>query len=117
MLTAVMGVLVLSLGWNIQADDLTDDPILEYSDSGEVLGEAPEETLAAPEATVTGQVLRIQDFGCGTYVAVTTCPIVGNLPNCNDVPGGGICEGDGECGTDGNLNNCGAFDVYIRSAW
>ena len=28
-----------------------------------------------------------------------------------------LCEGDGECGTDGNANNCGglqAYDVYRR---
>tara|TARA_B100001094_G_scaffold50362_1_gene45857 strand:- start:3601 stop:4065 length:465 start_codon:yes stop_codon:yes gene_type:complete len=40
------------------------------------------------------------DVGCGE--TDTTVPI------------GQICEGDGECGTDDNLNNCHNWDVYMR---
>ena len=43
---------------------------------------------------------------CGNY----------NSRNCyDDVPCGETCEGDGECGTDGNLDNCDIYDVYERS--
>ena len=28
----------------------------------------------------------------------------------------GVCEGDGECQTDRDLNNCNSYDVYVRLA-
>jgi hypothetical protein len=46
-----------------------------------------------------------------------TCPINPNqLPNCDvNVLIGEQCDGgDGVCGTDSDLNNCGGFDVYDR---
>jgi len=57
---------------------------------------------------------------CGLCLrAVTACPdgaIIAQLPQCNAVYAvGDLCEGDGECGTDRTLNNCGInHDVYER---
>lgn len=46
-------------------------------------------------------------------------PEVEALPRCDDgwgPPMGGVCEGDGECNTDPEANNCqpGHWDVYRR---
>lgn len=41
------------------------------------------------------------------------CPLYADLGKCNEqVPMGGLCEGDGEADTDNGLNNCGGYDVY-----
>jgi len=42
------------------------------------------------------------------------CPDDAFLVNCDDtsLSAGDLCEGDGECGTDAALNNCGSADVY-----
>lgn len=56
---------------------------------------------------------------CGNYVPLVIC-VVGqdtNLPACNQVNPGGICEyNDGiHCaGLNSNLNNCGSQDMYLR---
>ena len=43
------------------------------------------------------------------------CPADGDLANCDVVACGELCEGDGECGTDGGLDNCGGgFDIYRK---
>ncbi len=51
-----------------------------------------------------------QDGGvsCGTKL--------GNLPGCDEITVGGICEGDGDCAgdTSNSASNCGVFDVYVR---
>jgi hypothetical protein len=36
------------------------------------------------------------------------------IPLCNAVSAGSFCEGNGECGTNDSLNNCGVYDIYIR---
>ena len=70
--------------------------------------------LPAASAHVTGR-RELQSCGSATFVAASSCSGY-NLRNCyDDVPCGGICEGDGECGTNDNLNNCGSYDVYERS--
>ena len=58
---------------------------------------------------------------CLRLVAESECPsteAVGNeLPNCNNraLAVGGLCEGDGECGTSRTANNCfTAQDIYAR---
>jgi hypothetical protein len=58
---------------------------------------------------------RLQSCGSATFVADSTnCPS-DDLQNCYDsVACGDLCEGDDECGTDGNLDNCGGYDVYRR---
>jgi len=43
-----------------------------------------------------------------------SCPANPDLPNCQVVQCGELCEGDGECGTFGGLNNCGPYDVYRK---
>lgn len=53
---------------------------------------------------------------CGTYEVAEIFP-VGCVqgPNCDEVPPGAFCEGDGECGTDDGLNNCSGTDWYFRT--
>merc|ERR1719454_476749 len=36
--------------------------------------------------------------------------------NCKVAKTGTVCEGEGECGTNNNLNNCGAYDLYHKAA-
>lgn len=53
-------------------------------------------------------------YGCGTYVAASICPIgATDGPNCDKVPAGSFCEGDGECFTS-DVNNCGGFDWFYK---
>jgi len=55
---------------------------------------------------------------CLTPVDESECPQnrdLVSLPKCSeDVPIGLQCDADGECGTDGYLNNCAGYDVYRR---
>jgi len=61
-----------------------------------------------------------QDGGAGSEYS--TCMYGTDCDDCGprteeQLPHGGLqdhdhCEGNGECGTDGNLNNCGAYDIY-----
>ncbi len=63
---------------------------------------------------------------CGTYLSVVSgfCPFdvagCGVGPPCDRVPAGSMCESDGECGLDNELNNCGCIigdeqgDWYLR---
>ena len=46
---------------------------------------------------------------------LSSCPY-GNVDgnSCNNVSIGSYCEGDGECGTDNNANNCNVWDWYKR---
>ena len=37
-----------------------------------------------------------------------------NLPNCLEAGVGEVCEAEGECATDDQLNNCGTYDIYAR---
>ena len=56
---------------------------------------------------------------CGVLHAIEgrDCPplIPSDTDTCDQVPFGALCESDGECGGDKTLNNCGAFDVYLKS--
>lgn len=58
----------------------------------------------------------IKYYGCGSYGVAGLCP-VGPFdgPGCDTVPVGSFCEGDGECGT-ADINNCGSFDWYFKTA-
>ena len=40
------------------------------------------------------------------------CPSSTPSKNCENVATGELCEGDGECGTDPDLDNCNGQDVY-----
>ena len=52
---------------------------------------------------------------CSEPVDPEDCPADGDLANCDVVACGELCEGDGECGTDGGLDNCGGgFDIYRK---
>merc|ERR1719258_695706 len=55
---------------------------------------------------------------CGVLVPVqaSQCPASGNLSNCDYVEFGQLCEGDGECGTAHDLDNCNQYDIYYKSA-
>lgn len=65
------------------------------------------------------EAFSVDPLPCGnalTPVAVSVCPDEPkSMPNCEEVADGELCEGDGECGTDTDLNNCGPYDVYRRS--
>jgi len=39
-----------------------------------------------------------------------------HLPPCDQVNPGQLCEGDQECGTDQDLNNCGWWDIYRKNS-
>ena len=57
------------------------------------------------------------DRVCLQSVPASECPADANIANCySDIPIGGLCEGDGECGTLNSLDNCGVggYDVYRR---
>ena len=63
--------------------------------------------------------------GCTTNYAIDTgaCPFpetnltgYNELPNCTDASVQSLCEGDGECGTSNDLNNCfSGYDVYYKA--
>ena len=64
-----------------------------------------------------GRRRKLQSCGSATFVAISSseCPSNSDLGNCYDsVACGELCEGDDECGTDGNLDNCAGYDVYRR---
>ena len=70
--------------------------------------------LPAALAHITNR-RELQSCGSATFVAAPSYCSNYNSRNCyDDVPCGETCEGDGECGTDGWLNNCGNADVYER---
>ena len=60
---------------------------------------------------------RRLDDCIATAVAASECPPNAQyMANCDDASIGELCEGDGECGTDTNLDNCGSgYDVYRRA--
>jgi len=72
-----------------------------------------EKKVAVPASKASGP--RCDD---GVLVAldVADCPGELNIANCANVGPGELCEGDGECGTDVNLNQCGAYDMYRKEA-
>ena len=46
------------------------------------------------------------------------CPPEGDWPtyaNCADAEVGTLCDGDGECGTDDLIDNCGTYDMYRKA--
>jgi len=63
-----------------------------------------------------GAVAFDELLDCGTLVAASVCPLgAADGPTCDAVPVGSFCEGDGECSTNPNLDNCGGFDWYFKS--
>ena len=54
------------------------------------------------------------EMGCLRAISSSACPSDANLLSCNLAAIGGLCEADGECGTDRRLDNCdpGGWDVY-----
>lgn len=44
------------------------------------------------------------------------CPADPTLPRCSAVAPGELCESDGECGTDADLDNCQSKDIYLKAA-
>ena len=55
---------------------------------------------------------------CGSElvaVGYSECPYDPNIATCDVVACGELCEGDGECGTDINLDNCNyGYDIYRK---
>lgn len=76
--------------------------------------------LVDPDGSSKLSALEVdsQTWSCGSsYTALDVCPILGDGPNCDEVPVGGLCESEGECGTSDNLNNCsGGWDWYVKTA-
>jgi hypothetical protein len=53
---------------------------------------------------------------CGSYQPADVCPLgSSDGPKCDSVPPGSFCEGDGECGTNADLDNCALVDWYLRT--
>ena len=54
------------------------------------------------------------EMGCLRPISSSKCPSDANLLSCDLAAIGGLCEADGECGTDKSLDNCdpGGWDVY-----
>ena len=58
-----------------------------------------------------GSLYDIQPSAC----PFSTADPYAALPNCEVAPNNSFCEGDGECSTNGLLNNCsGIYDVYYK---
>ena len=91
------------------------------ADAAQTAANAAQITANSAEA----EALALSSPGCKTNLALHAgnCPLEGPsasagynaIPNCFDAPMGSFCEGDGECGTDASLDNCGAgFDIYYK---
>ena len=78
--------------------------------------------LARPDRHSRGSTACSNGNTCGRcLLASHTCPAnmsTSYAPKCDhpDVREGDFCEGDGECGTRQDLDNCGRYDVYKRVA-
>jgi hypothetical protein len=79
--------------------------------------------LVASSRVVPHSIAATCDAGaecgkCLQALSPSECPSEPNIADCNSVNIGDLCEGDGECGTNQDLNNCGSggFDVYRREA-
>ncbi|CAK0862216.1 unnamed protein product, partial [Prorocentrum cordatum] len=78
---------------------------------------APGSGLQVTEVEVisTTQAVCADNHGL-TAVGPSLCPDEpGALLGCDDVGPGDLCEGSGECFTDDFLDNCGGYDVYLKS--
>jgi len=78
---------------------------------------------ADPKAPVKPVTTGIEcDKKCGRcFEPATVCKAsmkTAKAPNCASagIKVGDYCEADGECGTNSQLNNCGPYDVYMRTA-
>lgn len=71
-------------------------------------------------AAIAAAAKKKRRCGCLKALSGGECPgimTVSGLPKCDSVGLGSLCDGDGECGTDNELNNCGHYDVYrLQSA-
>jgi hypothetical protein len=67
-------------------------------------------------ACFTAGTLKCDDSVSLTAISPAECPADTNIKKCDEAEGGELCDGDGECGTDPALNNCGAHDVYRKCA-
>ncbi len=92
-----------------QCDDECDG--MEVCISGTICG-----SISTPAYTVvtTPSDDALCDELCLEALPNDFCPSNLILPNCLDVGLGEVCEANGECGTDDELNNCGTYDVYAR---
>lgn len=74
------------------------------------------QTGSTGEAVFVDAAGQLGTTTCGTYEVAQIFP-VGCVqgPNCDEVPPGAFCEGDGECGTDDSLDNCNGTDWYFRT--
>merc|ERR1740123_2465787 len=76
-------------------------------------------TTTTATTTTTTTATTVAKLGCDdglplTPVATEDCPAQGDIAPCSAVSDGELCEGDGECGTDTRLDNCGGYDIYLK---
>jgi len=67
----------------------------------------------SPPSSCGTSVTPIAPSQCATARAAIG-PFSGSTPDCEAASCCTYCEGDGECGT-GNVNNCGAYDIYFKT--
>lgn len=97
-----------------------DDLCFIFSDVTDV--ETFEEPAGAVFLQKKDAVPATKKGGCddGVLVVMDTadCPSDCDIPNCAEVGPGETCEGDGECGTDNNLDQCcgNDYDMYKKEA-
>jgi poly [ADP-ribose] polymerase 10/14/15 len=108
----------------IAADDFNSDPAAQQAFTQSILAHLPQELV--DNGTEITDVVAVSIPGecdestfppCGSElvpVESSECPYDPALANCDVVTCGELCEGDGECGTDGNLNNCDSYDIYRK---
>lgn len=77
---------------------------------------AAEPLQPKPLPATSGRAAVCRDRHVLQGLAPSECPQDGDLPACDTVAVGALCEGDGECGTNDLLNNCGGvWDVYRKT--
>lgn len=72
-----------------------------------------------PYGTCFVDDLRFVEGGCGHLTPLNNrteaCPAETDLQKCDAAGCDALCEGDGECGTDDDLDNCGAREIYRKT--
>ena len=82
------------------------------ADAAQAAADAAQAAVDALDSSGCGTFYPIQSSAC-PFAAGDTAPYIA-MPNCSDAQAGSLCEGDTECATDGNLDNCGNYDIYLK---
>ena len=101
--------------WYIKTNWMVDDDVC-----GGTVGHGFQGAICGPTQPTLDCDNNLQCGMCLKALAypATDCPLDRDLismPTCAAAADGGLCEGDGECGTNDALNNCGVgYDVYRK---